>query len=110
MITHKHLLAAMLGWGIMGTPTLFGQTANSAAPTNTQARAHAWWHDAAPGERPYRLDNKKLPLICVKGNKFVGPGGDSVVFRGVSISDPDKFEMQGHWNKAHFEKVKELGA
>jgi hypothetical protein len=51
-----------------------------------------------------------MPLISVKGNKFVDPDGKTVLFRGLSISDPDKLEMQGHWSKDHFAKVKEMGA
>jgi hypothetical protein len=30
-------------------------------------------------------------------------------FSGLSISDPDKLEHQGYWNKKHFENVKTLG-
>ena len=52
---------------------------------------------------------KALPLIKVQGNKFITEGGKTILFRGMSISDPDKVERQGHWNKAHFEKVKEMG-
>ena len=51
-----------------------------------------------------------MPLISVKGNKFVDPDGKTVLFRGLAISDPDKLEMQGHWSKDHFVKVKEMGA
>jgi aryl-phospho-beta-D-glucosidase BglC (GH1 family) len=51
-----------------------------------------------------------MPLISVKGNHFEDPQGKTVVFRGLAISDPDKLEMQGHWNKDHFVKVKEMGA
>ena len=32
-----------------------------------------------------------------------------MLFRGLSISDPDKLEMQGHWNSEHFAKVAEMG-
>lgn len=53
---------------------------------------------------------KSLPLIKVQGNKFVDPQGKTVLFRGIAISDPDKVERQGHWNKEHFQKVKDLGA
>jgi len=91
----------------------FAQPANSPAqpaPTNSSARFHAWWRDAAPGQRPYTVDNKKMPLISVKGNKFVDPDGKTVLFRGLAISDPDKLEMQGHWNREHFVQVKEMGA
>jgi aryl-phospho-beta-D-glucosidase BglC (GH1 family) len=69
-----------------------------------------WYQDG-----PWRLPKpnpkaKVLPLIKVVGNKFVNAYGDTILFRGLSISDPDKVERQGHWNKDHFEKVKEMGA
>ena len=80
------------------------------ADTNAPQRLHTWWRDGAPGQRPYTVDNKKMPLISVKGNKFVDPNGNVVLFRGLSISDPDKLEMQGHWSRDHFVKVKEMGA
>jgi hypothetical protein len=41
---------------------------------------------------------------------FVDGVGDTVLFRGLAISDPDKIEAQGHWKKNHFMKAKELGA
>ena len=72
-------------------------------------RTHTWWRDRAPGQRPYTTANKKLPLISVKGNQFVDPNGSAVLFRGLSISDPDKLEIQGHWNQDHFIEAKEMG-
>lgn len=74
-----------------------------------QPKYHAWWNEQylnKPYESP---NNKKLPLIKVKGNRFVSEKGDTILFRGLSISDPDKIENQGQWNKKLFEKVKELG-
>jgi aryl-phospho-beta-D-glucosidase BglC (GH1 family) len=53
---------------------------------------------------------KALSLIKVQGNKFVNSKGETVLFRGMAISDPDKLERQGHWSKKYFEKVKEMGA
>src|ERR1035438_6614880 len=79
------------------------------AQTVPAARTHTWWHDTGAGLRPYTANAKKLPLISVKGNKFVDPQGATVLFRGLSISDPDKLEMQGHWNREHFVKVAEMG-
>ena len=70
----------------------------------------SWWQDGPQFKRVENLQAKSLPLISVKGNKFVNPAGETVLFRGLSISDPDKIESQGHWNKHHFEKVKEMGA
>ncbi len=69
------------------------------------------WYQDGPWQRPVPNPKAKtLPLIKVEGNKFVNPEGQTVLFRGLSISDPDKIERQGHWNKHHFEKVKEMGA
>jgi len=51
-----------------------------------------------------------MPLVQVHGNKFVTETGDTLLFRGLSISDPDKIEHEGRWNKNHFEKVKDMGA
>ena len=99
---------------LLGIPTFaLAQNARppaQPAPTSPSGRTHAWWRDAVPGPRPYTANNKQMPLIAVKGNKFVDPSGKTVLFRGLSISDPDKLEMQGHWSKDHFVKVKEMGA
>jgi aryl-phospho-beta-D-glucosidase BglC (GH1 family) len=69
-----------------------------------------WWGERGPGSRSHKKKKKKLPLIAVKGNKFVDPAGNAILFRGLSISDPDKLASQGHWNREHFVKVQEMGA
>ena len=79
-------------------------------PAPSQAESHRWWNDVIY-LRPYESPNaKKLPRITVKGNKFVNTLGDTILFRGLAISDPDNIERHGHWNRTHFEKVKEMGA
>ena len=71
---------------------------------------HYWW-DGDSHLPPFKSpDAKKLPLISVKGNKFVNSRGDTMLFRGVSISDPDNIDQHGHWNKNHFVEVQKLGA
>ena len=70
----------------------------------------SWWRERAPGAERYTINSRKLALIRVKGNKFVDPDGNSILFRGLAISDPDKIESQGHWNKDHFVRVREMGA
>jgi hypothetical protein len=80
--------------------------AQQATETNSY---HQWWRDRPLGRPVNSPLAKKLPRIQVKGNKFVDPNGKSILFRGLSISDPDKIEHQGHWNKGHFEKVREMG-
>jgi endoglucanase len=75
--------------------------------------ASPWWgHSnerglATPLNSP---DAKRLPLISVRGNRFVDPSGNPVLFRGVSIGDPDKLQGQGHWNRELFEQVHAYGA
>ena len=71
---------------------------------------HKWWEEryfSFPKPNPKA---SILPLISVKGNKFINSKGDTILFRGLAIGDPDKLENQGHWNKDHFMKVKEMGA
>ena len=83
------------------------QTAKPAAETR---KVNDWWHAAYLTQPLNSPDAKKLPLISVQGNRFVDPAGKPVLFRGVSIADPDKTESQGHWSKDLFVKVKETGA
>jgi aryl-phospho-beta-D-glucosidase BglC (GH1 family) len=69
------------------------------------------WLNNQDDLRPVNNPNaRKLPLISVKGNKFINAVGDTILFRGVAIADPDKIEQEGRWNKNLFVKVKELGA
>ena len=75
-----------------------------------EKKVQQWWNAPFMGFPQKKPDAKKLPLIEVKGNKFVDDKGKTILFRGLSISDPDKLESQGHWNKEHFQKIKEMGA
>jgi endoglucanase len=78
---------------------------------NLSAQEQKPWFQDGPWKRPVPNPKAKLlSLIRVEGNKFVNKDGKTILFRGLSISDPDKIEHQGHWNKAHFEKVKATGA
>jgi endoglucanase len=74
-----------------------------------RAEIHQWWHERFPGKLLKSPDAGKLLLIEVTGNRFVNSQGDSILFRGLSIADPDKIENQGHWNKDFFEKIKSFG-
>lgn len=83
---------------------------SSVAETPSKPKYNEWWNQSYL-TKPFNSPNsKKLPLISVKGNRFVDPQGKAVLFRGVNIADPDKLENQGHWNKEFFVKVKETGA
>lgn len=47
--------------------------------------------------------------ISVKGNHFVNEQGETVLFRGLSVADPDRLVKQGQWNEAFFQSVKDMG-
>jgi len=83
--------------------------ASRATVAQTAKKYHQWWNDRYVGEPLNSPNAKKLPLISVRGNQFVDPQGKPVLFRGLSISDPDKLENQGHWNREYFVKVQQMG-
>jgi len=56
------------------------------------------------------FSQNELGRISVKANNFVTETGETIVFRGLNTSDPDKLETQGHWNKSYFEEMKKWGA
>jgi len=82
-------------------------TASLCAQSNSPA---PWWNERFPGGRFSSSVDKELPLIRVLKNHFVDPDGKTVVFRGVSVADPDKLERQGHWDTNLFTQVKSFGA
>jgi len=86
------------------TSAIFAQT----SPSKTSY--HAWWNGQYPNKPLNSPNAKKLPLITVNGNKFVDPQGQTVLFRGMAIADPDKVEHQGHWNLDLFQHVQQTGA
>lgn len=53
---------------------------------------------------------KQLKVIRVDGNRFVDSGGATVIFQGVNISDPDKLERGGHYDRKLFEVIAAWGA
>jgi hypothetical protein len=77
--------------------------------SRTKISYHKWWEDRYFKPPLNGQDAKKLSLIRVQANKFIDEKGATLYFRGVSISDPDKIEHQGHWNKQYFEKLNEWG-
>jgi len=79
----------------------------SAAPAKTH-----WWQQSDGSWRRPVVNPKaqSLPAISVQGNRFVNPAGETVLFRGLSIADPDKLMGQGRWNRELFVAVKDMGA
>jgi endoglucanase len=69
------------------------------------------WHNGLDIRKPTENHNsKKLLLIKVNGNRFVNASGDTMVFRGTAIADPDKLEQEKLWDKNIFIHIKEFGA
>lgn len=55
-------------------------------------------------------NNTQLSRIQVKGNQFVDEAGQTMVFRGLNTSDPDKLATEGQWNQRYFQEMKNWGA
>jgi endoglucanase len=69
-----------------------------------------WWDEPYPERFDPASLPKQLDVIGVKGNHFVDSKGATVVFQGVNISDPDKLEQNGHYDRHYFEVIREWGA
>lgn len=87
-------------------------TSNNVLPASghKQDASEEWWNLPYPDRFNVDKINTKLSFIRVEGNKFVDENGNRIIFRGVNISDPDKIKRCGHWEKRHFEVIKEWGA
>lgn len=51
-----------------------------------------------------------LPVIAVSGNHFVNPAGQTVVFRGLALSDPAELQRKGQWGRRYFEEARKWNA
>lgn len=56
------------------------------------------------------LTAQPLQRVSVKGNKFINEKGDTLIFRGLNSSDPDKLANDGQWGTKYFDEVKKWGA
>ena len=105
-----------LAWCQSAATAQAGQAGPQAGPQTTpqavpaKGQLHDWWRGRYFTQTWNAPDGTKLPLISVKGNRFVDPTGTPMLFRGVNIADPDKVDSEGHWNRELFEKVKASGA
>lgn len=60
----------------------------------------------APAPAPAGAQAGTLPPVRVEGNRFVGPDGETMAFRGFSVADPDRLERQGMWSRELFEEAR----
>jgi endoglucanase len=70
----------------------------------------AFWR--LPYPSPFAAESlaKRPSRIATSGPRFVDEAGQTVVFRGVSIADPDLVEREGHLNAELFRTIREWGA
>jgi len=87
---------------ISATASLYSQ--------QSQRGSLEWWNIPFPKTFDSEGFKNTLPFIHVEGNKFMDKQGNQILFKGVNISDPDKLEKNGYWNKKHFEVIKDWGA
>jgi endoglucanase len=73
-------------------------------------RTRGWWNEPFKPPPPKSVNLKRMPLISVRGSAFVDPRGDTVLFRGLAVSDPQKIESDGYWNKHLFARIRQMGA
>ena len=48
--------------------------------------------------------------VQVDGNKFIGPDGKEIIFRGLCFSDPVKLVRDRQWNERYFDEASRWGA
>ncbi len=56
------------------------------------------------------VSQRTLSRIMVKGNEFVTESGESIIFKGVSVADPDKLVKNGQWKKELFKEISQWGS
>lgn len=82
----------------------------AAAPAAPGAPAENWWDEAYPERFDATRLPKRLDALRVDGSRFVDSAGQTLILQGVNISDPDKLEKNGRYNRRHFEVIQEWGA
>jgi hypothetical protein len=102
------LLLSLLALAAAATSPLQAQA--PAAPAAKVLNPREWWITPDPKPPVVNPDASRLSRLRVDGNAFVNEKGEHLLFRGVSVPDPDRLEYQGHWNRKLFEEVKSLGA
>ena len=69
-----------------------------------------WWNEEWIPAYQIKSTALDMDFIRVKKNKLVNENDEILVFKGLSIADPDKIVKDGRWSKAHFEVIKSWGA
>lgn len=81
-----------------------------ARPAAAPAQPGPWWDEPYPPRFDASALSRRLDVLRVEGNRFVDSKGQPVILQGVNISDPDKLERGGHYDRRLFEVIREWGA
>ena len=54
--------------------------------------------------------SQDLPWVKVEGNSFFLENGETIIFKALDASDPDKLEKDGHWDQEYFRQIKSWNA
>jgi endoglucanase len=96
------------------SPVPTAAASRAAAPAEPVATAPnesgPWWDEPYPARFEASAVKKRLDVLRVEGNRFVDSRGETVVLQGVNISDPDKLERGGHYDRRLFEEIRDWGA
>ena len=71
----------------------------------SQSAESDWWNIPYPSRFDQSRLTQEQSFISVDGKNLVDGDGNTFVFRGVNIGDPDKLMSQNRWNKQLFEEV-----
>ncbi|MEO9946338.1 glycoside hydrolase family 5 protein [Paraglaciecola sp.] len=80
------------------------------AASDSSSNTKDWWNVPYLGTFDSSQLVNEQAFIQVKGNKLVDENGETFVFRGVNIADPDKLLTQKQWSLSLFKELKDWGA
>ncbi len=80
------------------------------ARSESEPITDGWWTQPYPKVFDASTLELTLDTVRVDGNRFIDERGETMIFQGVAISDPDKLAKQDRWSKSHFEVIKDWGA
>lgn len=103
------MIRRVLPWGALIVAVAVTLTGPTIAEQSGGESA-GWWNIPYPQPMDTSALDMSLAPVRVEGNRFVDPEGETMIFQGVSISDPDKLVTQGQWNRDLFEEVALWGA
>jgi lysophospholipase L1-like esterase len=107
----KFSLPGILALFLLATVPVTAPSAGEVTATNPAvSTASKWWAIPYPDRFDVSLLSREQAQLSISGKDFVTAAGDTFIFRGVNIGDPDKLDSQGQWTRALFEEIHSWGA